>query len=349
MTCTAHTLHDFLSRRKKTLYFTHQVCNVALDGNSNLVFRRRHGAMDERVNLDRIRRVVVVGRIGAISSAVFYKLMSKHIPVDFMDVHGKCAGQLMFESDQADFCWTLQHERANAAQAIAMAREIITVKIDNCREVIRRLAPQLGHWDYYRSMAANAPDLASLRGIEGSCAREYFQSWKNLTGSFPWVGRKKHPAPDPVNSMLSFGYTLLYSRIASALRARGLNPRLGFFHESRGTHCALASDLMEQFRPLIDRAVLAIVRKRVLAPSDFACRNGSCTTSNHKAFAILLNTFEEMFEETKNFFTLAKDGAWEQSAASPDDLFDELASNYASRLGGANPAITWRLRPCSVI
>ncbi len=349
MPCVAHSLRDFLSSRKKTLYFTHQVCSVALDGNSNLIFKRRHNGTDERVSLDRVRRVVVVGRIGEISSSVLYKLMSKHIPVDFMDVHGKSAGQLMYESDQADQCWMLQHERATPALALAMARELITAKIDNCREVIRRIAPQPGHWDYYRSMAFNAADLASLRGIEGSCAREYFQSWKNLTGAFQWNGRMKHPSPDPVNSMLSFGYTLLYSRIAGALRACGLNPRLGFFHEIRGTHCALASDLMEQFRPLVDRAVLATVRNRVLAPDDFACRGMHCSTSNPRAFAILLNIFEEMFEQARTFYVLTPSGQWAKEEASPDDLFDDLAQNYASRLGGAGSSITWRLRPCSVI
>lgn len=349
MACVTHSLQEFLSSKKKTIYFTHQVCSVALDGNSNLIFKRRSGAMDERVSLDRVRRVVIVGRIGEISSAVLYKLMSKRIPVDFMDVHGKSAGQLMYESDQADQCWVLQHERTDPVLALAMAREIITAKIDNCREAIRRISPQAGHWDYYRSMAASASDLASLRGIEGSCAREYFQSWKNLTGSFPWNGRIKHPSPDPVNSMLSFGYTLLYSRIAGALRARGLNPRLGFFHEGRGTHCALASDLMEQFRPLVDRAVLATVRNRVLAPSDFACRGQSCTTANPRAFAILVGIFEEMFEEVKSFYVLTPNGKWEKECASPDDLFDELAWNYAARLGGVNSNLTWRLRPCSVI
>src|SRR5947208_2969612 len=69
----------------------------------------------------------------------------------------------------------------------------------------------------------------------------------------PWRFEKRtaHPPLDEVNAMLSLSYTLLYNRMASHLNMIGLDSYQGFFHQARHGHAALASDLIEEFRPLI--------------------------------------------------------------------------------------------------
>ena len=54
--------------------------------------------------------------------------------------------------------------------------------------------------------------------------------------------RNRNPPVDPVNSMLSYGYTLLYYNLCSLVRVRGLNPHVGFLHPVRSGHPALVSD-----------------------------------------------------------------------------------------------------------
>ena len=79
--------------------------------------------------------------------------------------------------------------------------------------------------------APAASDIGVLMGIEGNAARRYFTGFaKMMRGPFAFEGRRKHPAPDPVNALLSFGYTLVFNEISSLLDGLGFDPYLGYFH-----------------------------------------------------------------------------------------------------------------------
>ena len=64
------------------------------------------------------------------------------------------------------------------------------------------------------------------------------------------------------NALLNYGYTVLRAAAARAIVAAGLHPTIGLFHSNRGNAFALADDLMEPFRPLVDCAVRSISRDR---------------------------------------------------------------------------------------
>lgn len=64
---------------------------------------------------------------------------------------------------------------------------------------------------------------------------------------------------DGTNAMLNYGYTVLRAAVARAIVAAGLHPTLGLMHRNEFNAAALADDLMEPFRPLIDAAVRGLV------------------------------------------------------------------------------------------
>ncbi|MDD3588040.1 MAG: CRISPR-associated endonuclease Cas1 [Thermoguttaceae bacterium] len=99
----------------------------------------------------------------------------------------------------------------------------------------------------------------------------YFQAFATLIRSdaFVFSRREKHPSRDPVNSLLSLGYTILTHRIEACMAARGIDSRIGLLHES-DRYPALASDLIEEFRsPLIDGLVLRLINQNMLTSDDF--------------------------------------------------------------------------------
>jgi CRISPR-associated protein Cas1 len=69
--------------------------------------------------------------------------------------------------------------------------------------------------------------------------------------------------------MLSLGYTLLYNEFVTATEAIGMDPNIGFLHAVEYGRASLASDLVEEFRWLIDGLVLGLVNKAVVHPDDF--------------------------------------------------------------------------------
>jgi len=83
-------------------------------------------------------------------------------------------------------------------------------------------------------------------------------------------GRKKHPAIDPLNALLSLTYTLLMHELTALLEGAGLDPYLGFLHQLDYGRPSLALDLMEPFRhPVADRLVLTLVNRGIVTAEDF--------------------------------------------------------------------------------
>ena len=89
--------------------------------------------------------------------------------------------------------------------------------------------------------------------VEAQAARLY---WKLLFDDF--FRRQRHG--DPPNGLLNYGYAILRATVARQLCAAGLHPSLGLHHHNRFNAFCLADDLMEPFRPAVDRAVLALWR-----------------------------------------------------------------------------------------
>ncbi|TDM08351.1 MAG: CRISPR-associated endonuclease Cas1 [Ideonella sp. MAG2] len=170
-----------------------------------------------------------------------------------------------------------QFQRAQEPEfALAVARRLIATKLRNTATVLARTlrrhpTQQPEHHDAahqaparlreWADAAERAPDLTSLRGTEGASAALYFQTLGRLLApAWGFSTRQARPAPDPVNALLSFGYSVLYQAVAGLLRARGLHAHLGLFHASGGAHMALASDLMEPYRAYaVDAPVLRLL------------------------------------------------------------------------------------------
>lgn len=91
--------------------------------------------------------------------------------------------------------------------------------------------------------------------IEAQAARYY---WPRMMGP----DFRRDTSADQENALLNYGYTILRAVTARSVVAAGLHPTIGLFHANRGNAFALADDLMEPFRPLVDCAVRAIVAAR---------------------------------------------------------------------------------------
>ncbi len=128
-----------------------------------------------------------------------------------------------------------------------------------------------------RTAEGGSCDLDRLRGLEGAAARAYFAAYAGLFPSgLGFSGRKRRPPPDPVNALLSLGYTLLHAEAERAIHAAGLDPYLGYLHDPAHGRPSLASDLVEPLRARHDAFVWWIFRERHLRDRDFRQADGGC-------------------------------------------------------------------------
>ena len=91
--------------------------------------------------------------------------------------------------------------------------------------------------------------------IESQAARVY---WARLFGGLDF--RRTPGEGNPPNHFLDYGYAVLRGIVARSICGSGLNPTLGIHHRHRDNSFCLADDLMEPFRPLVDRAVVNLIK-----------------------------------------------------------------------------------------
>lgn len=177
------------------------------------------------------------------------------------------------------------------AFALPLARQLVRAKILNQRALLRRnargnLNAALAELQNLASATATAPNRNVLMGLEGRAARVYFTMLaealrEQLKPAFALEGRNRRPPRDPVNALLSFGYSLLLRDAWSAVAGVGMDPIYGFFHVLRPGRPALALDLMEPFRPLIaDSLLLRVVNSREIRESHFVSALGGVYLSD---------------------------------------------------------------------
>lgn len=142
-------------------------------------------------------------------------------------------------------------------------------------------------------------NVPELMGVEATARRAYYATFgRILNDEFEMDGREYNPPPNEVNSLLSFGNSLVYANCVSAIRATALDPAVSFLHEPGERRYSLSLDLADLFKPLLtDRVVFRLVNRRQLTTGDFETDLGACllTEEGRKTFS---KVFEEMLERT---------------------------------------------------
>jgi CRISPR-associated endonuclease Cas1 len=156
--------------------------------------------------------------------------------------------------------------------------------------------------------AERAHDLAQLLGIEGNSAARYFRHFNEMLAlpnghaenedwRFDFARRSRRPPTDPVNALLSYGYSLLTRNTAVTLTAVGFDAYRGFYHQPRYGRPALALDLMEPFRPLlVDSTVLTAINNGEVGLNDFV-RAGNSVSLNERGRRSFIAAFERRLSQ----------------------------------------------------
>lgn len=208
-------------------------------------------------------------------------LLLRGIDTVFLTMDGRVRGRLVAsEGRQGDRRLAHYAALSDSTRRLTVARTIVAGKIGNQRRLLlvrqknlrsERLADALAALRGLATRVGTAEDLDTLRGLEGLAAAQFFGCFPDLirNAAFRWEGRNRRPPKDPINAALSYGYTLLLVKAEQAVRVAGLDPYLGVLHEAGRGKPALALDLKEGFRPMVDNLVLTLVNRTQLGPEDF--------------------------------------------------------------------------------
>ncbi|MBI4687423.1 MAG: CRISPR-associated endonuclease Cas1 [Nitrospirae bacterium] len=264
-----------------TLYIDRKDLEVRLDGEA-LAFYSKEGR-EGIVPINPLKRVVMVGNI-TIETSVLSKLARVDISVVFLSGKSlRFCGMLHGRLHNNGLLRVRQYEKSLSSFGVETAIDIVKRKIEGQRDFlcyVRDNRPDL-RLEITRAICTlqgiimeigkENIDIDTLRGFEGAASSAYFSAYTAMfPDSLDFNNRNRRPPQDPVNAMLSLCYTMLHFEMVREIEVIGLDPVIGFYHQFDYGRESLACDLVEPYRPMVDRFVWETFRERTFTVRDFS-------------------------------------------------------------------------------
>lgn len=221
--------------------------------------------------------------------------MSRKIPIDFFDHQGTHIGTVISSKFIQNTLW-MKQSMAGASFKNTISLSIIEGKIKNQYallkyfhkyhkkhypnletklDIVRQIAKDFILFKKKKSIA-DEDFIQKLMGYEAQMAIRYWDYIRELLSDddISFNKREHQGATDLMNSMLNYGYAILYVRVWQALLAAHLNPFDGLIHVRHEGKPTLVYDMVEIFRSqVVDRVVISLIQKG----HDMEVRNGLLT------------------------------------------------------------------------
>lgn len=239
----------------------------------------------EEVPFFRLSEIVIAKSGISVSSDFLHEAVSRGIHLSFLDSSGKPYAMISSPYLTATVVTRrAQIESFSDERGVIFAKTIASGKIRNQMNLLKCFSKYLKSSDSANTFSqleeinkrinnlvrkigkiqgTKVDEIReSLLGLEGNVGREYWEGIRLILKKSKMEKRVHKGAQDPINSLLNYGYGILYSKIWGALLNAGLEPFAGFIHVDRPGKPSLVLDFIEEFRqPIVDRTVIALVNK----------------------------------------------------------------------------------------
>lgn len=235
---------------KRTLYFGNPA--YLKTTNEQMVIEMQDSGETKQVPIEDIGLLILDHQQITITQATIAKLLANNVAFITCDNTHHPTG-LMLNLDGN----TLQSQKfqAQVEASIPLKKQLwqqtVTAKIENQAALLKTQSAE------YKLLNTYAKDVKSgdSENHEAKAAAYY---WKRIFPAFLEFRRERYGPPP--NNLLNYGYAILRAIVARNLVASGLLPTLGIFHRNQYNAYCLADDVMEPYRPYVDRTVCNIIR-----------------------------------------------------------------------------------------
>lgn len=202
-----------------------------------------------------------------------------------------------------------------SADAVEWIKEVIRQKIENQQALLLMLTTQdetlrplvnksIHRLEDYRTKISSAQGTivsdiaATLRGWEGLASKIYFDTLNRfLPEEYRFDKRSQHPATDPANAMLNYGYGMLYGKVEGALIKAGIDPYVGIMHRDDYNRPVLVYDVIELYRVWIDYVVVMLLRQQVITTDHYSVKPDGSYWLEALGRRILIQSINDYFDE----------------------------------------------------
>lgn len=274
------------------------------------------GGLRRTVPQETLESVMIMGNIEMTTQCV-KECLKRGITVTFLSKYGDYFGRLVSTTHHnADRIKKQIYAADDIQFRLKFAQKIQKAKIHNQMVILKRYIRNYVNIEdiseEYKYMSLSEKDIyraksiEEVTGYEGIAARYYFQALSKLVwNEFKFEGRSRRPPKDAFNSMISFGYTIVFHEIFAELESRCINPYIGFIHQIKNNHPALVSDLIEEWRAvLVDSLALSLIRGNEISIDEFSkdIETGAVIISD-KGIKIIIKKLEQKMNTNMNYFS----------------------------------------------
>lgn len=223
------------------------------------------------IPINKVYSIYAYGQI-TFSSQVMSLLSKNGVPIHFFNYYGFYSGsyyprETLLSGDllvkQADYYLNIQ-------KRLELAKLFVEGAANNILKV-------LAYYKIENNIKETLSELNStnkiteIMNIEGRIRSEYYSKFDEiLPDDFKMEGRSRQPPKNMINSLISFGNSMMYSTVLTELYNTQLNPTISYLHEPSERRFSLSLDLSEIFKPIfVDRLIFYMVNKRMLSKKDF--------------------------------------------------------------------------------
>jgi len=231
------------------------------------------------------------------------------VTVHFFNYYGNYSGSFYPKEQLVSGDLTIAQALAHAERRLVIAKAIVQGIADNIREVLyhyyrhgkKDLKPFL---DWLKSdvkkLLSEDIDIKQILWIEGQIWAKFYDSFKLfLPEDFILNKRVKRPPDNPINALIGFGNTLLYTKTITAIYYTHLNQSISFLHSPREGRFSLSLDLSEVFKPIIVfRTIFDLVNKKKLTVTKHFDKKLNYALLNEQGKMIFIEAFENRINET---------------------------------------------------
>ncbi|MDR0835662.1 MAG: CRISPR-associated endonuclease Cas1 [Tannerella sp.] len=254
-------------------------------GKSNRgIIIKSQGQILNRKPTPALKHITVTGQGITLSSNAIAYCVEQHVPIDFFDARGQHYASIMSPISMDGLLWQ-QQALLPVEKKISLGGRIILSKLKNQENLIK----------YYHKYHKGAIDTLSEKYLEvilrmDECINKvklykennpeyapFFMSQEAVAAVAYWdyvrlllhdddvdfTKRERHGASDLMNSMLNYGYAILYARVWEAVLTQKLNPSISVLHAPQAGKPTFVYDVVELFRAqAVDRVVISLIQKR---------------------------------------------------------------------------------------
>lgn len=255
-----------------------------------------------------VRDILMFGEVTFNTRALNF-LSEQEIVVHFFNHYGYYSGTIYPREHIVSGAMVLRQAEhyLDMARRVGIARRFVEGASQNIRRVMkyyssrgRDLAQYLERMEGLTQQLREWHDIARLMAIEGNIWETYYGSFDAILQDkgFAMNGRTKRPPQNPLNALVSFGNTLLYTTVLSEIYKTHLDPRIGFLHATNFRRFSLNLDVAEIFKPiLVDRMIFSVVDKKMLKTKDFVRESGGVFL-NDSGRSLFLKEWDGRLQQT---------------------------------------------------